>query len=470
MAATLICGASVFTACTNDSGDNPSPEPPKKDRADFIQHTRQNLKYLAENLNFETWNVANSINTNFNTYVLTNPDFEKVISSAFIAQAQSSIKPVDEGSELAEMGYKMYGVVDLTDFNYRFTINDEGTSFDIEPAEDFEMIVNAYNPNTQQIVPKGMKLKLKAGGSSFTLIMKPFSTEDFAFLAKIPTEFSFNILCDTKNSGEWSEMFNGSFKNEVSQGTSSEFINRMTDAFNVSGIVNSSLPAYPARSLKGDATTMTFAINQDPATHEAGLNFGIIQNERKMIELSGVMKNMNGLLDFTKFTSSSNIMDMIMTIIAGNSLEEATVTLLDDLTTTVKMDDSAQAFGLLFAMSSARRNYANYETIDGYVQQLNSLVSASMSCKGLNQQIPMRIQTTKIGVDYWAVPALNFADENGYVALTDMLDKESIEYMVNIADHAAVPMYQSIIVVTQLVRYMKSLTNTVKEQQQKMQP
>jgi len=97
-------------------------------------------------------------------------------------------------------------------------------------------------------------------------------------------------------------------------------------------------------------------------------------------------------------------------------------------------------------------------------------VSASMSCKGLNQQIPMRIQTTKIGVDYWAVPALNFADENGYVALTDMLDKESIEYMVNIADHAAVPMYQSIIVVTQLVRYMKSLTNTVKEQQQKMQP
>ena len=45
LAATLICGASVFTSCTaNDTNDNPSQEQAKKDRKEFIQHTRQNLK------------------------------------------------------------------------------------------------------------------------------------------------------------------------------------------------------------------------------------------------------------------------------------------------------------------------------------------------------------------------------------------------------------------------------------------
>ena len=44
LAVTFICGASVFTSCSaNDANDNPSQEQAKKDRKEFIQHTRQNL-------------------------------------------------------------------------------------------------------------------------------------------------------------------------------------------------------------------------------------------------------------------------------------------------------------------------------------------------------------------------------------------------------------------------------------------
>ena len=468
LAATLICGASVFTACTNDIGDNPSPEQPKKNRAEFIQHTRQNLKDLAENLNFESWNMANDINNNFNRYVLLNPEFEKIISTTFVAMAQSTIKPVEVGSELAQMGYKVYGVVDFTEFNYRFTMNDEGTSFNIEPANDFEMIVHLFNPTTQQIMPLSMKLTLKASGSNFLQLMKGFSTEDFAMVGKMPTEFEYAI--STKVSGEWEDVFWGSFKNEVKQNGSSEYINRMTDVFNISGVLNSILPSDNKNGYKGDATTVTFSIGQDPATKKASLQCGLVQNGRDMIQLSGVMKNLNEQpIDIMQFTKSPSLIEGIIAMIAGISIEEGTVTLLDDLTASLKVSDCANAIGLVFAMSDARRRYADYQTIDGYVQQLNGLVSASMTCKGVNQHIPMRIQTSKIGIDYWAVPALNFADENGYVPLTDMLDKESIEYMVNIADHAAVPMYKSLITVNQLIRYMRTLMGTVKEQQQKLQ-
>ena len=51
LAATFICGASVFTSCTNDSSDNPAPEQAKKDRKEFIRHTRENLKEVASSGN-----------------------------------------------------------------------------------------------------------------------------------------------------------------------------------------------------------------------------------------------------------------------------------------------------------------------------------------------------------------------------------------------------------------------------------
>ena len=53
LAATLVCGASVFTACSNDNADNAgSIEQAKKNRKEFVAHTLATLKDLAENLNF----------------------------------------------------------------------------------------------------------------------------------------------------------------------------------------------------------------------------------------------------------------------------------------------------------------------------------------------------------------------------------------------------------------------------------
>ena len=71
----------------------------------------------------------------------------------------------------------------------------------------------------------------------------------------------------------------------------------------------------------------------------------------------------------------------------------------------------------------------------------------------------MRLATTKIGVDWWAAPALNFADENGYVLLTEMLDKESLEYGLNIIDHAAEPMQQTIVTVRQVMQALQKMQN-----------
>ena len=90
LAATLICGAGVFTSCTEGS-DNPAPEN-AKDRKEFIKHTRENLKDLAENLNFRSWQLINKINQEFNTTVLNNPEFEKALLPLFTQKVRESVR------------------------------------------------------------------------------------------------------------------------------------------------------------------------------------------------------------------------------------------------------------------------------------------------------------------------------------------------------------------------------------------
>ena len=77
----------------------------------------------------------------------------------------------------------------------------------------------------------------------------------------------------------------------------------------------------------------------------------------------------------------------------------------------------------------------------------------------------MRLMTTKFGVDWWSMPSFNFADENGYVSLADLLDAESVAYGINIIDHAAEPMQQSAIVVRQLLQYVQGLVSGFQQSQ-----
>ena len=123
----------------------------------------------------------------------------------------------------------------------------------------------------------------------------------------------------------------------------------------------------------------------------------------------------------------------------------------------MKVSDCLKVMQIETEMNKARRSYADQQTMSGYADEMNKYITFAMTCKGVNQEIPMRIATAKVGVDWWVMPALNFADENGYTPLTDLLDKESLEYGINIIDHAAEPMQQSIIVVRQLAQALQKL-------------
>ena len=502
LTATLcICGVSVFTSCSSDNSDNAgSIEQAKKDRKEFVAHTRATLKDLAENLNFSSWNAANELNTRFNQYVLNNPDFEKAVLNAFMQKVMTSVKPVEAGSELAAMGYQMYGTVDLTDFNYRFTMNAEGTGFDVEAADDFEVILNAWNPTTQQVEAGLYRLTLKSGGSTTYKFEHAMSQQPgMALVVLIPSEFQFSIA--DRLSGQWHDGLSGSFKNEVQSLDDNEFFSLLTDSWTVSGTVNSNISAVPSLKAKADATTLNFLISDNPKTKEIKREFSYIQNGRNMLSLTANGRDEFGIMpigsgpdmgerpdmgelgpekpDFdddgepddrpTSSSSESQLLSLLRILVGGKSFDKLSFTLLDDLTTTLSISDCDKALTIAQEGAAARRAYADEQAIDQYTQQLNEIVKAKITCKGVNQEIPMRLMTTKFGVDWWTMPSFNFADENGYVSFVDLLDSQSVAYGINIIDHAAAPMQQSIIVVRQLLQYLQGLVSAFQQQGQAQQ-
>ena len=457
LAATFICGASVFTSCSaNDTNDNPSQEQAKKDRKEFIQHTRQNLKDLAENLNFGSWEIANEINQEFNTTVLNNPEFEKAIIPLFIQKVRETVKPVEEGSELAAMGYKQYATIDLTKFNYRFTMKEDGSGFDVEEADDFEMIINGFNSITQQVEKGFHKLTLEASGDTYKQIAKRLGNEETAVVFLVPSDFVFSIATNLPEG--WNEDFKGVFTNAFQMSGESEFINPKTDVIGITGVLTTGVLGSPDGQHSADATELFFDIANNPVANESSMKFSFGHNDKSMIELEATGKYTDkdiDLTDFSQFTTSGRILDVLVALMSGGSLE-GTLTLNDDLTTDISISDCGKTMQLQHEMAHARRNYADQATIEGYTQQLNELVSAQMTCKGVNQVIPMKLQTEKFGVDYWAMPAFNFADEQGYVPFTQLLDKESVEYAINIVDHAAEPMAGAIVTVRQLMQFVQT--------------
>ena len=460
LAATMICGATVFTSCSN-SEDNPSQEQAKKDRKEFIQHTRENLKYLAENLNFTSWEVANKINQEFNTTVLNNPEFEKAIIPLFTQKSRESIQPVEEGSELAAMGYKQYATLDLTKFNYRFTMKEDGSGFDVEEADDFEMIINTVDPKATK-----NKLTLRASGDTYKQLAKRLGNEELAVVILVPSDFTFTLA--TNVDGKWIEGFKGVFKNNVTMSGESEFMNPHTDAISITGVLTSGVPDTPNGKHRADATELFFDIANDPVANESSMKFSFGHNDKSMVELEATGKYTDKEIDLSQLTTSGRILDVLVALVSGGSLE-GTLTLNDDLTTEISINDCGKAMQLQKEMAHARRNYADQATIEEYTKQLNELVNAQITCKGVNQVIPMRLQTAKFGVDYWAMPAFNFADEKGFVPITELLDKESVEYAINIVDHAAEPMAGAIVTVRQLLQFAQTFFMQARVEQAKAQ-
>lgn len=480
MAVTLICGSSVFTACSNTE-DNPAPQNASK-RKEFVEHVRTNLKTLAENQKFVIWNSLNHFAIGTNQWILLNDEFDKTISRTFGEKIQESIhpyvkpdrpeRPEGEGGEEGRpdrperpdgkerVDPKYEAIVDLTDFNYTFTAT--LTGFEVAENDDKGLEIVIPNLKNEESNIDCISISLKGTGDTYEISARRLSNDSVRVTVLFPEQFE--LAFATLSGGTWTKNLYGTihntaearFDDDPDDGTS--HIHPRRDSWNIAMDLHAIIPDV-------DAADIYFALGQNSETHQAGMAFRYAHNGYKIAEAIATLSNANGRTDLRQITSSSSIMDVVTALMAGNSIEDLQLTFLDCLTTNAKVSDCEEVLKIQNAMAKARRNYADQQTIGEYVNQLNQLVSCTMTDKTLGQEIPMRLVTAKIGVDWWAVPGLNFADENGYIPLTEMLDKESVEYAFNIIDHAVDPMKNSVIVVRQLAQILQKLQNLFYETQ-----
>ena len=449
LAAILICGTSVFTSCAND--DNPAQEQAdaKKNREVFIDHTRATLKDLAENLNFSSWDAANNYNMFFNQYVLNNKEFESSLGWTILQMFINNVKNVEEGSELAAMGYKKYLDFDFSKFKYRFTMREGHTDFNFEAADNLEFILNGFNPKTQQVENGIYKVTLNMDGTGVKKVSPVKDVEDGAFVLTLPTALEFTL--SSKVSGAWHDDFSGVIRYQLPEG-----VTDVSQGYNAEVTLNSDILEDAGK--KADKTQLVLSISSDRVNGQASGQCCWTQNGRKMFELSVKEsgENMGGIsnLDMSQYSSSSSIFEVIGSILGTRSIDEAKLTLLDDLTTTFSVGNLQTLLELENEYRTVGRNYADKETIDEYTKKLNDLVKAEIYCKATDQTLPLRLATTPVGVDYWALYQVKFSDED-WVSLYDMLDRKTFEYVLNIMDHSTDRMQQSVIVMRQLLEFIQ---------------
>lgn len=444
-----ICVASFFTACSDDDDkDTPAVEQTEaeKNRDKFIEHTRTAVKDLAENLNFESWETANSYNMYFNQYVLANKDFENSLVSSIFHMLVNNIQEVEEGSELAAMGFNQYIDLNLSNFKYRFKMKDGQTDFYIEEADAFEIVLNGYNPKTQQIENGLYKVNLKMNGTGRKRVVPVKNSDGAAIVVTMPSELQFTL--SNMVSGTWHADFSGNISYKLPEDATDN-----SQGYTAEAKINSDIPA--AEGKKGDKTELALTINSDRVNGQANVQGSWTQNGRKMLDLSLQESgaNMGGIsnLDMSQFSSTSSIFEVIASILSTRSID-ATVTLLDDLSVKFNMSNLQKLLELDSEYRTVGRNYASKETIDEYTKKLNELVKAEISCKGTNQTLPMRLATTPVGIDYWAVYQVKFSEED-YVSLLAMLDRKTFAYVLNIMDHSTDHLQQSVIIVRQLIEF-----------------
>ena len=375
----------------------------------------------------------------------------------------STLSEVEEGSELAKKGYTNKITVGFNTFNYKFTMNDKGDGFDTEKSDNFEMLINGYNPTTQKVEKGIYKLTLKTEGEAGKVLAEKVQLLDgLAIVILIPETVSFEIAGKSQN--KWTPLYTGKFTNKVKLADKTEYIDRMTSNFDIEGEVSSMIPYTKDKEALIDSTTMKFKIGQDVKTNKGFIEFSYEHGGIKTVTLSGSINNKNGATDFSSLTVGDNIFDALGAIAAGKSIDDFKITLLEDVVISIDITDCEKLLSIQESSRTDRRNHANESTIQKYADEINKISSIKIESKATDQTIDVKMVAAKFGVDYLAMPAFKFAGEDEYEPMMDVLDLESASYIINIIDHATGPTTELITIVRQMLQFFNKLTNPFSEE------
>ncbi|MBR6278374.1 MAG: hypothetical protein IKR41_06415 [Bacteroidales bacterium] len=487
LAAAFLGGSTLtMTSChKDDKEDEPAPlEQPQEQKDErpmseivskvMVEHIRNNVKSLAENYSNGAFKTMVYGGSQIFAWTKYNKKFMTEIQEYFLKGIKAeNFKAVDEKSDLAKEGYTKYLEVTATDMGccYEFVMKsakETGTKQDepknITPAEKLTLVF----PLDLDGMAEKCKVVLTDAGTTYeekffdvtkAVTGKDDSKGEYAVVIKIPESYNFEI--SLLSDGEYKPAFDGEF---VSGSKESISKTGTLPSYDFSITINSHLNGYSQYGIRDDESKLVCnyktTLNTDDS-ESGNLEFAFSQNGMDIIDTKlqvsfkeTAAESNSGKEGKTEAEVKEQIVPFKMeqfkfadllkmaqgSFIEGLSIDDLTVTVLDDLTAEVKMPDCAAYLATRLKSIDARHNWADQTTMDSYAKELNDNITMSLTMKGLNMPVPVRMQTAEFGAGQTIMPAVQLDGTENYTPIKQLLDLETMEYLTYIADDYTTPL------------------------------
>lgn len=418
----------------------------------MINEVRNSLYGIASRkMNFAALNMGNALLAEMLKVAASDEGVVVAMQQDVIGKVMGQVKPVEEGSELAKSGYEKYAVIDYKMFDGVYTFDEDGEMTKGEAAG--KLVIN-FPADTENF--SGNVAASFVGSGNVTEMLVPYHKDKtVALIIRLPETIS--IAMSNKENGV--NLFDGKLNfafEKKSEGSS--YILPLQDKWTISGDLSAHLKEL------NDENTVTMSMGFDGSTGVVSATYGFELNGQSVIErktqvtmpilsqlsmILPMVSNMIGLNNgspvdmIAQILASGSAKEMLngisAMIFSGANIDNYEVTLLGDMTISASVQNIYATSQIVKAMDDARRSGADEATINQFAEQLNNSVLMNVKVKKLNAELPAKLIATKIGLDYFAMPAVSF-DGKEYTPVTELLDLKSAGYLINTVDHCVQPL------------------------------
>ena len=412
----------------------------------LANQVRNSLYGIAsKKLNLAALNTSSALLAEMTKIIGSDEGVMAAIKQDVVGKVMGQVKPVEEGSELAQAGYEKYAVIDYKLFDGIYSFDEYGELK--KEVADGQLVVNY--PSEVEGYSGNVSLTLKGSGNVSEMLVSYSKDKSIALIIRMPETIDITI------SKEGVSLFDGklgfAFEKKSARST---YFTPLEDKWTISILQKAHLQEA------NDENTINMTMSYDGSTGVITSEAGFEKNGQSIIErkaqvtlpiltqipmliqmMGGVMGPNNGSpLDIiAQILASGSAKDMISGISAmvlnGAKIDKYEVTMLGDMTMSVDVNNIYAAIQTVKAMNEARRSGADEATISQYAESLNSIIQLKMNVKKLGAELPVKLIASKMGVEYTVMPAVSF-DGKEYTPLTELVDIRSIGYIMNIIDMA----------------------------------
>ncbi len=425
------------------------------------QHVREQMKTIAENLDLSTFSIVAQSLKQFNNDVLLSDQYMQQLKTLLI-QMILKFMPQEAPEALAAQGIKQIIPADFSVLDGTLAINNIEKTMGFVPGTE-GLNIQYTKELSGQTVTNALKFKGSGDKYQFIIPLPERLTisgqsldipEGTAIILSLPTQFDATFNTNAFGGTE-TKLFAASFTLNIQ--SESPYIAGLKNPFTFTGTVDANMP-----SQTGQPTTkkLSFSTSIDPTKHTSSSSFQFKKGDLSVADFK-ISGNLNPEAKTSTFNFATFDLQNHLTEMLTNSTMSTELSLMGDLGVSINILDGLEATRYTVNSNRARHDKDKAQ-LEEIAKKLNEVVNGKFTCKGAGIiDAPIKFQPEQFGVDLVNMPAIDLDGNGTYTPLTQLYDKQTIIYGVNISRHATEPMIDGIKITRQLLKFVQGVIGSM---------